>query len=377
MLGGIKLSLLMGPVPIPVPHFVIEALSSAKIELGSGNTQSGFELAFDVPLRSKLHALFMGLGGVGAGGLPMMRVVLIATLNGRSDSVIDGVVTDIEAQPADGGNAKLVIKGKDLTALMDVQEMPATSFACMPPSKRVLLLLSKYAVFGVIPQVIPSVVDEPPLPTELIPQQQGTDYQYIQQLATDSGYVFYLEPGPKPGMSRAYWGPEIRVGMPQPALTTGMDALNNVDVLSFRLDREAKSLPIVYFHEPQSKLAIGLPIPDITPMNPPLGIVPPLPPKIEHLSDTGHLTPGLAMMKGLAYVAQHSDSVFGTGSLDVAKYGRLLKSRQLVGVRGVGLPYDGLYYVKSVTHDIQRGAYKQNFQLARNGLFSTLPMVPT
>jgi hypothetical protein len=112
-------------------------------------------------------------------------------------------------------------------------------------------------------------------------------------------------------------------------------------------------------------------------MNPPLGLVPPLPPKIEHLSDTGHLPPGLAMMRGLAYVAQHSDCVFGKGTLDVAKYGRVLKSRQLVGVRGAGLPYDGLYYVKNVSHDIQRGAYKQSFSLARNGLFPTVPRVPT
>ncbi len=50
----------------------------------------------------------------------------------------------------------------------------------MPPSTRVLLILAKYAAFGVIPQVIPSVVDDPPLPTEQIPQQQGTDYAYIQ-----------------------------------------------------------------------------------------------------------------------------------------------------------------------------------------------------
>jgi hypothetical protein len=376
MLGSIKISLHMGAVPVPVPDFVIEALSSVRIELGSGNAQSGFELTFDVPLNSKIYALFLGVGAVGAGGVPFMRVVLVVTINGRSDSVIDGVATDVEAQPTDGGNAQLVIKGKDLTALMDVLDMTATPFPAMPPSTRVLLILAKYAAFGVVPQVIPSLVDDPPLPTEQIPQQKGTDYQYIQSLAEDAGYVFYLEPGPTPGLSRAYWGPEIRVGLPQPALTTGMDALSNVEQLSFHFDREAKSLPIVFFHEPQSHLSIGLPIPDITPMNPPLGLVPPIPPKLEHLTDTGHLSPGLAMMKGLAYVAQHSDSVFGTGTLDVAKYGRTLKSRGLVGVRGAGLAYDGLYYVKNVSHDIQRGSYKQSFQLARNGLFPTLPTVP-
>jgi hypothetical protein len=376
VLGSLKISLLMGPVPIPVPQFVIEALTSVKVDTGSGETQSGFELNFDLPLRSPLRALFLGAGAQAAGGVPFMRVVLTVTMNGRTEPVVDGVATDIEAQPSDSGNAKLIVKGKDLTALMDIAQMPAIAFPAMPPSARVALLLAKYAAFGVVPQVIPSVIDEPPLPTEQIPQQKGTDYAYIKQLAADAGYVFYLEPGPVAGVSKAYWGPEIRVGLPQPALTTGMDALNNVEQMSFHLDREAKKVPIVYFQDAQSKLSIGLPIPDVTPMNPPLGLVPPLPPKIEHLSDTGHLKPAQALMKGLAFVAQHSDAVFGSGTLDVARYGRILRSRQLVGVRGAGLPYDGLYYVKNATHDIQRGAYKQTFSLARNGLFSTLPMVP-
>jgi hypothetical protein len=40
------------------------------------------------------------------------------------------------------------------------------------------------------------------------------------------------------------------------------------------------------------------------------------------------------------------------------------------------VPYDGLYYVKTVTHEIERGSYKQSFSLARNGLVSTFPTVP-
>lgn len=377
MQGSIRLSLHIGAVPVPAPNFVVESLSSVKVDAGSGRSQSGFELVFDVPLRSKLHALFLGTGAQAVGGLPFMRVVLLVTINGVTEPIIDGVAMNIEAQPTDGGNAKLVVKGKDLSALMDLVELAGVPYPAMSPSVRVLAILAKYSAFGVIPMVIPAVVDDPPLPIERIPQHKGTDYAYVCDLADEAGYTFYLQPGPTPGMSRAYWGPEIRFGSPQPALTTGMDAVNNVDQLSFNFDREAKSTPIVYFHEAQSHLSIGLPIPDITPMNPPLGLVPPLPPKIAHLSDTGHLSPGLAMMKGLAYVAQHSDAVFGNGTLDVARYGRVLKSRQLVGVRGAGLPYDGLYFVKSVSHDIQRGSYKQTFSLARNGLFSTLPLVPT
>ena len=374
MIGGVQLSLKIGPVPITPPHEIADSLIRAKVEDGSGGTQSGFELVFELPARSPLRTLFLVSGG---GSLPLMRVVLVVTINGTAQSIIDGVTTNVEAQPGEGGVSRLVVKGKDLSALMDLIELPGLPFPAMPPSVRVLLVLAKYAAFGVIPLVIPSILDIPPLPIQQIPQQRGSDYAYVKRLAGQVGYVFYLEPGPAPGTSKAYWGPEIRVGTPQPALTANMDAQTNVDQLSFTFDKEKKEMPIVFFQEPFSKAPIGLPIPDVTPLNPPLGLVPPLPPKIVKLDNTAHLSAPEALMAGIAYAGQHSDSVFGTGRLDVARYGRLLRSRQLVGVRGAGLPYDGLYYVKSVTHEIERGSYKQGFSLARNALISTFPTVPT
>jgi hypothetical protein len=371
--GGVQLSLHVGPVPLPAPREIVESLVQARVETGSGDTQSGFELTFELPARSPLRTLFLVTGG---GSVPLMRVVLVVTIDGRAESIIDGVTTHVETQPGQGGVARLVVKGKDMSALMDVIELPGIPYPAMPPSVRVLLCLAKYAAFGVIPMVIPSILDIPPLPLQQIPQQRGSDYVYVKRLAGEAGYVFYLEPGPAPGTSKAYWGPEIRVGAPQPALTTNMDALTNVESLSFSFDREAKRMPIVFFQESTSKAPIPVLIPDVTPLNPPLGIVPPLPPKIEKLTDTAHLSAAEALMAGIAYAGQHSDSVFGSGSLDVAKYGRLLKSRQLVGVRGAGIPFDGLFYVKSVTHEIERGSYKQSFSLARNALISTVPSVP-
>jgi hypothetical protein len=374
MQGGVQLSLYIGPAPVAAPREVIEALVQAKVENGSGDAQSGFELTFELPARSPLRTLFLLTGG---GSLPLMRVVLVVTINGSAESIIDGVTTNVETQPGEGGVGKLVVKGKDMSALMDIIDFPGLLFPATPPSGRVLLVLAKYAALGVVPLVIPSILDIPPLPLQQIPQQRGTDYAYVKRLADEAGYVFYLEPGPAPGTSKAYWGPEIRVGEPQPALTTGMDAHTNVERLSFTFDKESKSIPIVFFQESVSKAPIGIPIPDISPLNPPLGLVPPLPPKIEKLNDTAHLSAPEALMAGLAYASQHSDCVFGRGQLDVTKYGRLLKSRQLVGVRGAGLPFDGLHYVKSVTHEIARGSYKQSFTLARNALISTLPTVPT
>ncbi len=374
MPGGIKLQLLIGPVPIPAPQEVVEALSSVKVEAGAGETQAGFELTFDLPARSPLRTLFLLTGG---GSLPLMRVVLVVQIGGHAESVIDGVTTNVETQPGEGGVSKLVVKGKDLSALMDIIELTGLPYPAMPPAVRVLLVLAKYAAFGVIPMVIPSIVEDLPIPVQRIPQQRGSDYAYVKSLAQQCGYVFYLEPGPVPATSKAYWGPEIRVGEPQPALSVNMDALTNVEQLNFNFDKESKTMPIVFFQEPISKVPIGIPIPDISPLNPPLGLVPPLPPQIKSLDNTAQMSPLSALMSGLAYAGQHSDSVFGNGRLDVVRYGRLLKSRALVGVRGAGLPFDGLYFVKSVTHDIKRGEYKQSFTLARNGLVSTFPTVPT
>jgi hypothetical protein len=374
MPGAVRLSLFIGPVPMPAPEFVVEALTSARIEAGSGDAQSGFELTFELAARSPLRTVFLLSGG---GTLPLMRVVLVVQINGRSESVIDGVTTNVETQPGEGGVSRLVVKGKDLSALMDIIELTGVPYPAMPPAIRVLLVLAKYAAFGVIPLVIPSIVEDVPIPVQRIPQQRGSDYAYVRTLAQQCGYVFYLEPGPAPGTSKAYWGPEIRVGEPQPALSINMDALSNVEELHFNFDKERKTMPIVFFQEPNTKTPIGVPIPDVTPLNPPLGLVPPLPIHLRQLDDTAQLSPASALMTGIAYAAQHSDSVFGNGRLDVAKYGRLLKSRQLVGVRGAGLPFNGLYYVKSVTHDIKRGEYKQSFTLARNGLISTVPAVPS
>jgi hypothetical protein len=83
-----------------------------------------------------------------------------------------------------------------------------------------------------------------------------------------------------------------------------------------------------------------------------------------------------AILRGLAEAKKSQDSVTADGALDVLRYGRVLKARGLVGVRGAGIAYDGLYYVQSVTSTLKRGEFKQKFKLTRNGLISITPAVP-
>jgi hypothetical protein len=177
-------------------------------------------------------------------------------------------------------------------------------------------------------------------------------------------------------MNTAYWGPEIKLGVPQPALNLGMDAHSNVDSMSFAVDNNKASLPIVFIQNQLTKVPIPIPIPSVSLANPPLGALPPLPKSINLMKETAKLSPMAALSKGLAAAASSADVVTATGSVDVVRYGNVLKARQLVGVRGAGTAFDGLYYVKSVSSTLKAGEFKQSFSLTRNGLISTLPVVP-
>jgi hypothetical protein len=48
------------------------------------------------------------------------------------------------------------------------------------------------------------------------------------------------------GTNVAYWGPELKIGVPQPALNLDMDALTNVETLSFGFDPLKGVLPVVF-----------------------------------------------------------------------------------------------------------------------------------
>jgi hypothetical protein len=355
-----------------MPREILEALTRVEVTTTAGK-RSGFRLTFALSHDSPLHTLFLLSGGVVP---PILRVILVATMNGSANVLMDGVVTQTQLSPSEGGRSNLNVTGEDLSAVMDWIDFSGTPFPAMPAEARVLLLCAKYAFLGMIPLVIPSVLLDIPIPVEQIPTQQGTDLSYIKALADEVGYVFYVEPGPEPGLNTAYWGPEIKVGAPQPALNINMDQFTNVDTLDFTFDAESATLPIVLVQNQQTKVVFGIPVPPVSPFNPPLGLIPPIPKNIEFQDFTAKYNPVRAAMIGIAKASKTVDAVEAKGTLDVSRYGRILKARQLVGVRGAGLAYDGLYYVKSVTHTMQRGEYKQSFTLTRNGLISTLPKVP-
>ena len=378
MLKNVQLSLLMGPViPVAVPRAVLDALAEVEVTVDDVGA-SGFQLTFSVDKNTSTQVLLTLTGAVP--GI-FMRVVLVATVNGVANVLIDGVVTNNHMAPGDkGSNSTVTVTGEDLTCLMNQSNWSGFPFPACPAEARVALLLAKYAVFGVIPMVIPSVLIDVPIPLLQIPAQQGTDLEYIRTLADQVGYVFYIDPGPAPGVSKAYWGPQIKVGPVQSALNADMDAYTNVESMTFNFDQQQNKLPILYIYSQQLGVTLPIPIPPISPINPPLGAIPPLPTNImgdlkAQRDDLAKRTVPQSVLIGMALASRNAEAVTGEGTLDVTRYGNVLKARQLVGVRGAGVAFDGLYYVKGVTHKIKRGEYKQSFKLSRNGLVSTVPTV--
>lgn len=373
MIQGIHLTLLIGPLlPVPAPLAVMDALVSAKVT--SGKDRSGFQLTFAVSKRSALLTTLLPNGYFD----PMVtRVILIVTMGGSPNVIMDGIVTQQELTPSnEPGQSTLTITGSDLSVLMNVVQV----IRPLPPgdAPQVALLLLPYMGFGITPIVIPPLFTSFLPPTERISSQRTTDLAHIKKLAGRCGYIFYVDPGPLPGQSIAYFGPNIRIPVPQPALNINMDAETNVESLTFSLDGLAKEVLIVTIMDPiTGKVPIPIPIPNISMLQPPLGLRPTPPAKINFSDDLAKEKPPGLLNRALGRLLTGSNNaITASGSLNVLRYGHVLRSRMLVGVRGAGVAYDGLYYVDSVTHDLKRGEYKQSFQLSRDGLISNTSRVP-
>jgi hypothetical protein len=355
------LTLMAGPaVALPAPKPLIDALLSAEVT-ESATGRSGFQLTFTLANDSILETFFLLAA---SSPIPLLRVVLMVNFGGLPQIVVDGIVIHHEVVPdAMKGSSKLVVTGQDLAALLDLVDFTGLPYPGMTPDLRVLTILAKYAAFGIIPEVIPVLIPDVEVPIVQTPSQKKTDLNYIQELARDCGYVFYFVPGPAPGTSQAYWGPQIRMGVPQQCLNVNLDSWTNVESLTFRYEPQTSVLPIVYSQDQATKLIFPIPIPP--------------PQKVEQMNETAKLPIGQAIMQGMARAVQTADVVTGEGSLDVLRYGQILRARSLVGLRGAGLAFDGMYFVDSTTHHIKPGEYKQNFVLKRNALIANTPVVPS
>ncbi len=374
---GIHLTLMIGPtVAVPVPPVLVDALEQVVVA-HKDKGRSGFQITFQAgrsgPVDLMDYALFR---------LPQLktynRVVLVVTFNAMPHVLMDGIITNQQLSPSnEPGATTLTITGEDVSVMMDREEKsvehPAQSEAVIATK-----LIATYAKYELIPQVISPPTTDQPMPTERIPVQQGTDLAYLELLAKRHGYVFYIKPGKIPMTNTAYWGPPVRLGVPQKALTMNMGADTNLNSIQFRYNSlsSTKVEGRVQDRSTNQQMAVRT----FSSMRPPLAAYPVLLVNFANSRTRQFRESGLDATQAMARAqgtteASTEEVVTATGELDALRYGDLLWSRGLVGLRGCGYQHDGHYYVKEVTHSLKRGEYKQKFTITREGLGSLTPVV--
>lgn len=370
---GFYLTLMMGPFNAsPVPQAVIDALTEVQVTSTVGS-QGGFQLKLTLAKQSPVHQML-----VGGKFDPRTRVIIAVTVNGSTEVLMDGIITKQDITPdSKPGKSILTLTGLDLTALMDFIDLTGIPYPALPNFLIVEAILAKYIPLGVVPVAIPNSIPQIANPLSHFIKQDGTDYAFVQTLGRDTGWIFYLDPGPTPGKSMAYWGPDLSqmFGSTQSAISINFDGNTNIDSLNFSYDGTLATQWLVTIIEPLTKLPIPIPVPSIDILKPRLSSQAPTVLKVTQLTPSASDDFPGAASAALAKMFDTAEVVTGSGQLDVLRYGQVLKVRQRAGVRGAGGYFDGQYYVKSVTHNIKRGEYKQSFSLARGGVGSAVSTV--
>lgn len=378
LLDSIHLTLLIGPaLPLPAPPELMEVLETVEVT-HRDDGPNAFQITFNLSRGSLLDTIDFGML-LGPALKPFNRVILIVTFNGVPAVIMDGIVTHRQHAPnAEPGDALVTLTGEDVSVMMDLEEKRALH-PCLPDMAIAAKLILSYAQYAIVPDVRPPLAVDIPLPMVRVPTQQGTDLQMLRDLATRNGFVFYVEPGPVPGVNTGYWGPPKRLDLPQRALNFGMGRDDNVTQMSFEYDALA---PAGVSDTVQDSLT-GARLPVLTFIGtrvPPLALDPAMSPLHTTRKVLARGSGGLNLVQAYgraqATTDLASDSVVtATGELDAVRYGGALRARSVVGVRGAGYTHDGFYYVKQVTHKISAGQYTQSFTLTREGETSLLPVV--
>jgi hypothetical protein len=379
MLLGVNLSLLIGPtVPLPATPDIAEALQSASVTQNDEG-RSGFQIVLQIgragptdllDYRLLLNPLLR----------PFNRVILTALFNAIPRVLIDGLITNQQFSPgAEPGTATLTLTGEDVSVAMDMEKKRA-EWPAMSEMVIANVIIGSYAQYGLVPAVMPPPTIDQPLPIERTPVQQGTDLDYLKSMAQRFGFVFYVESGPVPGVNTAYWGPPNRTGLPQRALTVNQCPEMNVDSINFTYNGLA---PTIVDDVVQDKLTnSSMPVMTFASLRlPPLAAMPALPFQLPNVrTSLLDQSSGLSIIEAYAHAQGVTDKsvdsvVTAQGELDALRYGDVLTPRGIVGLRGAGFTFDGLYYVKSVSHSISKGKFKQRFNLSREGTGAITPVV--
>jgi hypothetical protein len=379
-ISHIELALRIGPgTPDPAPAALMRALRSVEVTQQDA-APSGFQITF-----------LTEIGGPGEDFAlvqdallkPFSRVLIRVAVNGVATTLIDGFITHQQYMPGNGpDDSRFIVTGEDVSVKMDMLDL-SREFPSFADYTTVLEVLAPYALLGVTPDVATTASTLVPL--DFVPQQVGTDRCFLQQMAQQNGYLFYVTPSDTLFENTAYWGPPKRGDPPSALLDVAVGPASTVDGLQAEYDALA---PTTYFgFAIQRYVPPYFPVPFTTwegnrdpalATQRTLGISTVLGLEAKHqIWQDSQYSPARAIIKAQAMTTASTDNV-ATLSCDVSpvRLGAVVTAPSMVGVRGTGQDYDGLYYLKSAKHTInllhdEQWNYTQSLVMAREGVGTT------
>ena len=382
-ISTVRLALWIGPgLPGPAPGELMRALRAVEVTQ-TDTAPCGFQLTFQTELTSQSDFAVVQSSLL----RPFSRVLVQVIVDGEPGTLIDGFITHQQYLPSNGPDlSTFVVTGEDVSVKMDLiaesQEYPS-----MSDSEIAELVLDRWLMLGIFPSIVPTPVNV--VPFSYVPQQSGTDRAFMQELAQRNGNIFYVTPGLVPFQNTAYWGPPPRVGVPSAVLNVAVGAASTARSVQAQYDALAPSAVLGYAMETTSDPYEELPVSAMSSSRmPPLALRPALAPEAVALGEARQLLwplypqdagldPGTANVRAQAHADLSADAVVSVRcEVSPLEVGRVLQAPDIVGLRGTGGDYDGLYYLKSASHQISlyseaQWNYTQTLVLTREGAGTT------
>ena len=386
-ISTVRLALWIGPgLPGPAPGELMRALRAVEVTQAD-TAPCGFQLTFQAELTRQADFAIVQSTLL----RPFSRVLVQVIVDGEPSTLIDGFITHQQYLPSNGpAESTFVVTGEDVSVKMDLVAY-SLEYPAMPDPAIAGVVLARWLALGIAASIVPTPVNL--VPFSYVPQQSGTDRAFMQELAQRNGNIFYVTPGLVPFQNTAYWGPPPRAGAPSAVLNVAVGAASTVRSVQAQYDALAPSATLGYAMETTSDPYEALPVSATgSTRMPPLALRPALTPQAVGLLEARlRLWPGCPQDAGLdpvtANVQAQAQTNLSTDAVvsvrcDVSplEVGRVLQAPDIVGLRGAGGDYDGLYYLKSASHQISlyseaQWDYTQSLVLTREGVGTTTQLL--
>jgi len=280
------------------------------------------------------------------------------------ETLVDAYVIETRAEYSNQpGDSVLEVIAMDATVLMGLEEK-IRPWPNMADSDIASTIFSEYSLGEKVEATSPA---RDAIETTVM--QRGSDIQLLRQLAARNGYEVYVEVHPDTGQPEGHFHPPQVDQDPQGVLSVNLGASTNVNSFRARYDMLRPTTATVQGLETSDQSSQGSDVQT---------------PRMSHLgssaagsegrarriilSQTGLAAGGELQTLAQAVVDESAWSIFAEGDLNTVAYGKIMRAKRPIMVRGAGRQFSGTYYVERVLHTIIGDEYRQHFVLRRNAL---------